>query len=45
MGANWVFLAENTDRFWTVVKTVMNILIPYNMVNFLASCMTVSCLT
>ena len=45
MGTNWMYLAENTDRYWTVVNTVMNILIPYNMGNFLASCTTVSFLT
>jgi len=40
-----MYLAENTDRHWTVVNTVMNILIPYNVGNFLARCMTVSFLT
>ena len=33
-GADWIYLAENTDRRWTVVNTVMNIRVPYNMGNF-----------
>jgi len=40
-----MYLAENTDLCWTVVNTVMNILIAYNMGNFLTSCMTASFLT
>jgi hypothetical protein len=42
MGADWINGAADTDQCWAVVKTVMNLLAPWNMGNFLTSWETVS---
>jgi hypothetical protein len=36
-GMNWIDLAQDTDRCWAVVNTVMNIQVPQNEENFLTS--------
>ena len=38
----WINLAQNMDRWWAVVKAVMNLWVPYNVENFLTSCEPVS---
>jgi hypothetical protein len=35
--ADWIHLAQDVDRWWALVNTVMNILVPYNTGNFLTS--------
>jgi hypothetical protein len=39
---NWVHVAGDTDWWRAVLNTVMNLLFPYNMRNFLAGWATVS---
>ena len=35
---NWMELAQDRDRWWSLVNTVMIFLVPYNAGNFLTSC-------
>ena len=37
MGMDWIDLAEDGDRWWAVVNTVMNLLVTYNSRNCLNS--------
>ena len=37
-GGNWMELAQDRDRCWALVNTVMNFRVPYNAGNFLTSC-------
>ena len=39
-GMDWIELAEDRDRWWTLVNVVMNLRIPQNAGNFLTSCRT-----
>jgi hypothetical protein len=36
-GMNWIDLARDKDRWWAVLKAVMNLLVSYNAGNFLTS--------
>jgi hypothetical protein len=36
-GADWVDLAQDTDRWRALVYTVMNLRVPYNAGNFLSN--------
>jgi len=36
-GVDWFYLAQNIDRWRSLVNTVMNLLLPYNAENFLTS--------
>ena len=40
---NWIGLAQDRDRWWTLVSAVMNLRVPWNAGNFLTSCKPVSC--
>ena len=40
--ADWIGLAQDRDRWWTLVSAVMNLRIPQNAGNFLTSCKPVS---
>ena len=42
MSMVWINLAQNMDRWWAVVKAVMNLWVPYNVENFLTSCEPIS---
>ena len=37
---DWMELAEDRDRWWALVSTVMNIRVSLNAGNFLISCKT-----
>ena len=39
---DWIGLAQDTDRWWTLVSAVMNLRFPWNAGNFLTSCKPVS---
>ena len=41
-GRDWIELAEDRDRWRTLVNGVMNLRIPYSAGNFLKSCKPVS---
>jgi hypothetical protein len=34
---DWIELAQNRDRWWTLVNAVKNLQVPYNAGNFLTS--------
>jgi len=36
-GMDWIDLAKHRDRWRALVKAVMNLRVPYNLVNFLTS--------
>ena len=40
---DWIGLAQNRDRWRTLVSAVMNLRVPWNAGNFLTSCKPVSC--
>jgi len=40
---DWIGLAQDRDRWWTLVSAVMNLGVPWNAGNFLTSCKPVSC--
>ena len=40
---DWIGLAQDRDRWRTVVSVVMNLRVPWNAGNFLTSCKPVSC--
>ena len=42
-GLDWIGLAQDRDRWCTLVSAVMNLRVPLNAGNFLTSCKTVSC--
>jgi len=35
---NWIELAQDRDRWQSLVNVVMNLRVPYNVANFLTSC-------
>ena len=39
---DWIGLAQDRDRWWTLVSAVMNLWVPWNAGNFLTSCKPVS---
>ena len=39
---DWIGLAQDRDRWWTLVSAVMNLRVPWNAGNFLSSCKEVS---
>jgi hypothetical protein len=34
---DWIELVKDRDRWWAVVNAVMNLLVPYNVRNFLTN--------
>jgi hypothetical protein len=41
-GMDWIDMAQDGDRWWTLVSAIMNFRIPQNAGNFLTSCGPVS---
>ena len=39
---DWIGLAQDRDRWWTLVSAVLNLRVPWNAGNFLTSCKPVS---
>ena len=39
---DWIGLAQDRDRWWRLVSAVMNLQVPWNAGNFLASCKPIS---
>jgi hypothetical protein len=39
---DWIELTQDRDRWWALVKAVMNVWVPKNAGNFLTSCKPVS---
>ena len=39
---DWIGLTQDRNRWWTLVSAVMNLLVPWNVGNFLTSCKPVS---
>ena len=39
---DWIGLAQDRDRWWTLVSVIMNLRVPWNAGNFLTSCKPVS---
>jgi hypothetical protein len=39
-GVDWVNLAQNRDQWRALVKTILNLRVPYNVGKFLKSCTT-----
>ena len=39
---DWIGLAQDRDRWWTLVSAVMNLRVPWNVGSFLTSCRPVS---
>jgi len=37
-GMDWIKLAQDRDRCWALVNSVMNLWVPLNKGNFLTSC-------
>jgi hypothetical protein len=37
VGMDWIDLAKDRDRLWTLLNTIMNPWVPYNAENFLTS--------
>jgi hypothetical protein len=40
---DWIGLAQDRDRWWTLVSVVMNLQVPWNAGNFSTSYKPVSC--
>jgi hypothetical protein len=36
-GMDWIILAQGKDRWWVVLKAVINLQVPYKAGNFLSS--------
>jgi len=36
-GMDWIEMAQDRDRWWAIVNTVMNLRVPQNSGNFLTS--------
>jgi hypothetical protein len=36
-GVNWIYFAQDSDKWWALVNTVMNLQIPCKAGNFLTS--------
>jgi hypothetical protein len=41
-GMDWIDLAQDRDRWWSLVNAAMKFRVPRNVGNFLTSCETVS---
>jgi hypothetical protein len=41
-GMDWIELAEDRGRWWALVKSIMNLRVPYSVGNFFTSCKPVS---
>jgi hypothetical protein len=41
-GMNWTELAQDRDRWWALINTVMNLWFPQNVGNFMTGCKLVS---
>jgi hypothetical protein len=36
-GVDWMYVAQDMDQCWALVKMVMNLRVPYKAMNFLTS--------